>query len=520
MIRPVDLKDDELWSMFLATIAGDAAQVRELAARRPALALAEYNYTPPIHFAVREGHLDLTRFFLDHGADPTYRTYPFQDGLLTMARDRERTAVGDFLEHLLATRFPVREGIEPLLEAAKAGDLDTIRGILARDSSLIRGSNETGDTVLHQAAMGGQLRALNLLLDAGADPDAVRADGRRPIHCALDFRRYSALRAGAMAGTLLARGARYNIYLAAALGDMFTVREELARDRDLANFEETSHQYPISAATNREDIQMVRLLLDHGANPSLPEHGAPLGEALWTAVYRGYTEIAKLLLEHGANPNTAPESSGPAVMHAKPGSELHTLLLQYGAVEKKGPLNDLMARIDKNDLPEVERTLREHPEIVNDNAAYWGDGILAGPCNSANREIVEMLFRVGARVPDVSKWGPYYYFKHTEIAALLLERGMNPNHSNWYGFTLLHHMAATGDLAKATLLLDHGADIDRVDEEYCSTPLGCAARWGRLQMTKFLLERGADREAAGAPWASPLAWARKKGHPEIEALLS
>jgi uncharacterized protein len=39
-------------------------------------------------------------------------------------------------------------------------------------------------------------------------------------------------------------------------------------------------------------------------------------------------------------------------------------------------------------------------------------------------------------------------------------------------------MAFTGDLQKVRLLLDHGADIDAIDEEYRSTPLGYAARWG------------------------------------------
>jgi ankyrin repeat protein len=34
-------------------------------------------------------------------------------------------------------------------------------------------------------------------------------------------------------------------------------------------------------------------------------------------------------------------------------------------------------------------------------------------------------------------------------------------------------------------------------------------------MVALLLERGADRHAASAPWATPLAWARKKGHDEI-----
>jgi hypothetical protein len=33
----------------------------------------------------------------------------------------------------------------------------------------------------------------------------------------------------------------------------------------------------------------------------------------------------------------------------------------------------------------------------------------------------------------------------------------------------------------------------------------------------LLLERGADPNRAAAPWATPLAWARKKGHAAIEA---
>jgi ankyrin repeat protein len=139
------------------------------------------------------------------------------------------------------------------------------------------------------------------------------------------------------------------------------------------------------------------------------------------------------------------------------------------------------------------------------------------PAKDGDRQMLELLMRYGARVPDLSKWGARYYFKHYETAAFLLENGMNPNHMNWRRFTLLHDMAFTGDLQKARLLLDHGADIDAVDEEYRSTPLGYASRWGRKEMVAFLLERGADVNKSGAPWATPLAWARKKGHADIEA---
>jgi ankyrin repeat protein len=519
MIRPIDLKDDDVWSMFQASWNGDLEQVKALVARRPELAVCEYNYTPPIHFAVREGHLETVRFLLKQGADPTYRSYPFQESLLTIAQDRDRHEIALLLHDILARQFPVTEGVAGFLDAARRGDLERIRKELTVDPSLARASNDLGDTALHNAALGGHMAVMNALLDAGAVADAVRADGKRPIHFALDRRERTALRAGVLAGTLLARGAAYNIYLAAVIGDMEYVREALAGDSALANFEDSSHQRPLSAAARRNDMEMVELLLAHGANPSLPEEGAPLGTALWIAVYQKQREMAKLLLEHGANPNTAPESSGSAIMHTRKDPELRSLLLQYGAREEINERKELENLISDDALDEVEKLLQKRADGCKDLFAFWGEGILAGPANSGRREMIELLIRYGARVPEVSKWAPYYYFKHTEIAALLLERGMNPDHMNWHHFTLLHHMAAQGEMEKARLLLDHGAAIDALDEEYRSTPLGCAARRGQKEMVELLLARGADPNRAGAPWARPLVWARKNGHSEIEAML-
>lgn len=75
-------------------------------------------------------------------------------------------------------------------------------------------------------------------------------------------------------------------------------------------------------------------------------------------------------------------------------------------------------------------------------------------------------------------------------------------------------------MEKAQLLLvDHGADVDPIDEEYRSTPLGLVARSGRLEKVELLLERDADPTAAGAEWATPLAWAEKRGHSEVTEVL-
>ncbi len=207
-------------------------------------------------------------------------------------------------------------------------------------------------------------------------------------------------------------------------------------------------------------------------------------------------------------------------MHGWKDPELKALLLAHGARDDSGDMDPFRMLVNENALGEVERQLQEHPELAHQEHAYWSEGILSGPANQGAREMIELLLRHGARVPDVTKWARYYYFKHDEIAALLLARGMNPNHTNWQRVTLLHDMAHANDMPKARLLLDRGAAIDAVDEEYRSTPLGLAARWGHREMIAFLLDRGADPNASGAPWATPLSWARKKGHAAIEADLA
>ena len=132
---------------------------------------------------------------------------------------------------------------------------------------------------------------------------------------------------------------------------------------------------------------------------------------------------------------------------------------------------------------------------------------------------MELLMSYGAKVPNILKWAQFYYFERYDSAVYLMEHGMNPNTMSWHHVTILHDMAVKGFIDKAELLIKHGAVIDPVDEEYQSTPLGMAARWGHVEMVEYLLSKGADPNKSGAQWSTPLAWARKKGHKEIENIL-
>ena len=71
----------------------------------------------------------------------------------------------------------------------------------------------------------------------------------------------------------------------------------------------------------------------------------------------------------------------------------------------------------------------------------------------------------------------------------------------------------------ARILVDGGAEVNALESQLLSTPLGWAARYGQQELCRFLLSRGADPNRADADWARPLAWAERYGHEEIASLL-
>jgi hypothetical protein len=113
------------------------------------------------------------------------------------------------------------------------------------------------ETPLHWAASSDDIEALDALLDAGADIESEGAviGGGTPIADAVAFGQWDAAR------RLLARGARTNLWQAAALGLADRVRDGLA----------------------------------HRAQEELDN-------ALWCAAHGGQRETAKLLLDRGADP--------------------------------------------------------------------------------------------------------------------------------------------------------------------------------------------------------------------------
>ncbi|MCF6252323.1 MAG: ankyrin repeat domain-containing protein [Methylococcaceae bacterium] len=76
---------------------------------------------------------------------------------------------------------------------------------------------------------------------------------------------------------------------------------------------------PLRWSVSQEDIEMARLLLKFGANETINEIGQPGGlTALGIAVEQVNVSMIKLLLENGADTERVDEFFGPAQIHLPP----------------------------------------------------------------------------------------------------------------------------------------------------------------------------------------------------------
>jgi ankyrin repeat protein len=511
----------EVWTMLTAAAAGDLPAVQRLVERKPELAHCQHAYRTPLYFAVRENHLAVASYLLSQGTHPL--SLGVFDSLLEIAADRGYQEMSDFLEQTLAQRHNASPQGNAIAEAIRARDLPQVKSLLDASPELLLAGDLRSNQPIHWAVMTRQLDLIDELLQRGADINARRSDGARPIQLTNGDYEYRGWRNVPSETTttpdevmahLITRGAYVDICTAAALGDESRVRALLAEDPGLANRVSEYVTYylcsgsPLRNAASRGHLEIVKLLLAHGADPNLREEGiAPLGAALHEAVAGGHLEVAHLLLRHGAHPNGPIESSGDclscAIRHENPA--MIELLASYGSARSV----EILAYY--GDVQTAAAVFDANRSKADDLEAF------SNAVDNGHESFVLLMLRYQ---PDVAARFFPPGAPTRELDEFLFSRGMNPSQRNWMEVTPLHRFAARGDLERAALFLDHGADIDARDEELRSTPLAWAAKHGQVAMTDFLLSRGARPNLPDdPPWATPLAWATRRGHGEVVDLL-
>ncbi|KAJ4403799.1 26S proteasome non-ATPase regulatory subunit [Didymella pomorum] len=140
-----------------------------------------------LHLAAKHGFTQIAEFLVDAGhEDGTIsRNNDFETPLMFAATaGKEETGV------YLAKRFPEcipwsnKAGLDALMLSSKSGSgtLHLIPTLILQDPSILTAIDASGNTALHHASAAGELKALRLLLQYGANPLVTNAYSWTPVH--------------------------------------------------------------------------------------------------------------------------------------------------------------------------------------------------------------------------------------------------------------------------------------------------------------------------------------------------
>jgi ankyrin repeat protein len=453
-----------------AVRADDLSRVRAMLRARPELAGMAMSYGDehrPIHFAVMKRLPEMVRLLMRHGANARQGIDPHRDATTawTIAKEREYQEIVAIIEE---EERKHGKGQQPTGEAEVLGDEKERAAVAAGDIAWLHARHDEGSLVNRVRWNGGGLltvavrhnqpEVLALLLEFGFDPDERVSEGE---------------------GDWVAYSQSYPLWYCAALGRR-EMAEILLQHGANPNVHLDSSGTPVYSAYSHKQWEMVEVLRRHGGVVS----------ADTAAIYR-QTDLARRMLAEEARGELPPGIVSPD----KPLAEE---LLRFGA---------------SGGDPEIVRMALERIDWPRGDPRWFR--MLAEPLSFWHH--IPWLY-AGDHQLDRATYLPCF--------RLILDR-CDPNVIGGFNRTVLHEVAAMGDhvteeeaAAFAAALLHAGAAMNVRDDLLKSTPLGWACRWGRTEVARVLLERGADPfEADAEEWARPRAWAEKMEHDGVIRIL-
>ena len=316
------------------------------------------------------------------------------------------------------------EGENALHKAAEEGHEPLVRLLLHHKAELMA-EDRRGCTALHKAATSANRDVISLLFEKGATISRS-IDGWTALHFAVVSGNEEAVM------TLLSNGADVGAETTPFGGEM--------------------SRNPLTIAVAEGFLALVKLLVEKGAK--VEHSNSTLRSPLQEAVFWGHTSITKMLLELGASVSRA-NQEGWTPLHVAawraPG-QVAKLLLDRGA--------------------DIEALTNLHQENIPE-PFHKEDGVLHG-----HNTPVHLAAAAG----------------NFEVFEILRENGASLHFSDVNGLMPIHLATIGGWLLIMESILDTGFEVDTVDSVKGETALHKAARLGFEDCITLLLDHGANIE--------------------------
>ncbi|BDI29600.1 hypothetical protein CCAX7_16510 [Capsulimonas corticalis] len=395
----------------------------------------QFGWTP-LMFAASRGDHEIARLLLECGARIDIVGTDGKTALTLASGRRSNPQCKGLLREVCGKQIA-------LVQSAERGEMDRVRALLGEGVDV----NARGDdsrTALMGAAFGGHAEMAVLLLEHGADTEAVA--------CGTDELYYTALSLAAALGhvsvvkLLINHGASTDavktprvrmddvacpIEAASSAGQTSVLALFYEHRSQIKNFDRDG--YGIAVAVECGHLTTVQWWLVH---MEYVEEEEPHFALLVVAASHGYTEIVRLLLAHSAI-DRSPHTLFEALSHtmSKRRSQMAWMLLDAGAL------------------------------LVYEEAQ---DAALACAAGGGANDIILYLLSRGANIEahDSNETTPLMeaaFAGHADTVQLLLEHGADPNGASDSQWTALMAASAMGRLEAARALIEGGADVYILD---------------------------------------------------------